>query len=332
MPPMPRDGFGREIDYLRISLTDHCNLRCVYCMPTSGLSFLPGDDLLTAVEIEQVARAAVAVGFRKIRLTGGEPTLRADLVDIVERLAHIPCLRDLALTTNAVRMPGLAQPLRRAGLRRINVHLDSLDPERVARVMRWGTLAEIWAGIEAAEAAGLAPMKLNAVIVRDFNEDDVVPLAALTLDRAWHVRFVETMPLGTGEPAHVARTGLVPNAVNRARIEAVLGPLRALEPHDPSDESRNFAAAGARGVIGFISPVTEPYCGTCNRMRLTADGRFHLCLLNDDELDVRSTLRSGGDLDAVGAILLRAVGHKPTGHRLDLGHTTADRQMFQIGG
>jgi cyclic pyranopterin phosphate synthase len=332
MPPMPRDGFGREIDYLRISLTDHCNLRCVYCMPTTGIGFLPSEALLSADEIELVARAAVSVGFRKIRLTGGEPTLRADLLEIVARLSAVPGLRDLALTTNGVRLPQLALPLRRAGLRRLNIHLDSLDPERVARVMRWGTLAEIWAGIEAADTAGFSPLKLNAVIVRGFNEDDVVPLAALTLDRPWHVRFVETMPFGAGDTARVARDGLVPSAEARRMIETTLGALQPLEPHDPSDESRNYRAQNGRGVIGFISPVTEPYCGTCNRMRLTADGRFHLCLLNDDELDVRGTIRGGGDVAAVADVLLRAVAHKPTGHNLALGRTTADRQMFQIGG
>jgi cyclic pyranopterin phosphate synthase len=329
---MPRDGFGREIDYLRISLTDHCNLRCVYCMPLGPLAFLPSEELLSAEEIALVAQAAVSVGFRKVRLTGGEPTLRADLVDIVERLGRIPGLHDLALTTNGVRLPALARPLVRAGLRRVNVHVDSLDAERVARVMRWGTLADIWAGVEAAEAAGLTPIKLNSVVVRGFNEEDVVAIAALTLDRPWHVRFVETMPLGLGEPATVARERLVPNAETRTRIEAALGTLRPLEAHDPSDEARNYVAPGGRGVIGFISPVTEPYCGTCNRMRLTADGRFHLCLLNDDELDVRAALRSGGGLPAVADILLRAVAHKPTGHHLDVGRTTADRQMFQIGG
>jgi len=329
---MPRDRFGREIDYLRISLTDHCNLRCVYCMPLEGPTFAPGPDLLTAGEIEAVARAAVAVGFRKFRLTGGEPTLRADLVDIVERLAAIPAVEDLAMTTNAIRLPALAAPLRRAGLQRVNVHLDSLDPARVARIMRWGSLAEIWAGLEAAEAAGFAPIKLNAVIARGFNEDDVVPLATLTREHPWHVRFVETMPLGPGETAAFARTHVVPNAENRARIEARLGPLDALPCTNPSDESRNYRLADAPGVVGFISPVTEPYCGTCNRMRLTANGRFHLCLLNDDELDVRAALRNGGGLPAVADILLRAVAHKPTGHRLDLGQSTEDREMYQIGG
>jgi cyclic pyranopterin phosphate synthase len=198
--------------------------------------------------------------------------------------------------------------------------------------MRWGTLEEIWAGLEAAEAAGFAPRQVNAVVVKGFNEDDVVPLAALTLDRAWHVRFVETMPFGSGETAATARDGLVASAELRRRIETVLGGLAPLEPHDVSDESRNYRAPGARGVIGFISPVTEAYCGTCNRMRLTADGRFHLCLLNDDEVDVRAAIRTGGGIAAVAEILLRAVRHKPTGHRLAAGHTTADRQMFQIGG
>ena len=332
MPPVPRDGFGREIDYLRISLTDHCNLRCVYCMPLNGHSYAPPADLLNAREIETVARAAVAVGFRKFRLTGGEPTLRADLVEIVERLASVPGVRDLAMTTNGVRLPRLAAPLVAAGLRRVNVHVDSLDPVRVARIMRWGTLDEIWAGIEAAEAAGLRPLKLNAVVARGFNEDDVVPLAALTLARDWHVRFIETMPLGIGEVAQLARTHVVPNAESRGRIEAALGALTPLPAHDPADEARNYRLPGGRGVVGFISPVSEPYCGTCNRMRLTADGKFHLCLLNDDEMDVRGALRSGGGIPEVAEILRKAVGLKPTGHRLEEGVSTEDRQMFQLGG
>ncbi len=332
MPTVPRDAFGREIDYLRISLTDRCNLRCVYCMPLAGLRFAPPADLLTAAEIETVARAAVAVGFRKFRLTGGEPTLRTDVVEIVARLAAVPGVGDVAMTTNGVLLSRLAAPLAAAGLRRVNVHLDSLHPDRVARVMRWGTLGEIWAGIEAAEAAGLRPMKLNAVIARGFNEDDVVELAALTLERDWHVRFIETMPLGVGEVGEIARTRMVPSAESRARIEAVFGPLAPLPPGDTADESRNYRLPQARGVVGFISPVTEPYCGTCNRMRLTADGRFHLCLLRDDELDVRTALRRGAGLEAIGDILLRAVGAKPIGHRLGAGRSTEEREMFQIGG
>jgi cyclic pyranopterin phosphate synthase len=332
MRAVPRDGWGREIDYLRISLTDHCNLRCVYCMPLEGASFRPPQTLLTAQEIETVVRAAVAVGFRKVRLTGGEPTLRVDLCEIVERIAGVPGVRDLAMTTNGILLPRLARELAAAGLRRVNVHLDTLDPDRLARVMRWGSLAEIWAGIVAAEAAGLAPIKLNAVIARGYNDEDVAALAALTLEHAWHVRFIETMPLGTGESAAVARDTFVPNADTRRRIEAALGPLTALPVTDPADESRNHRLVGAQGVVGFVSPVSEPYCGTCNRMRLTADGRFHLCLLNDDEVDVRGALRGGAGLTEIAAILLRAVRHKPTGHRLDLGRSTEERAMYQIGG
>jgi cyclic pyranopterin phosphate synthase len=214
---VPRDGFGREIDYLRISLTDHCNLRCVYCMPLAGLGFLPSADLLTAAEIETVVRAAVPVGFRKFRLTGGEPTLRADLLEIVERIARVPGVSDLAMTTNAVRLPRLAARLAAAGLRRVNVHLDSLHPERLARVMRWGTLDEIWAGIEAAEAAGLHPLKLNTVVTRGLNEEDVVPLAALTLARDWHVRSFRAPRPGPASRPPSARSSRSPRATRRTR-------------------------------------------------------------------------------------------------------------------
>jgi cyclic pyranopterin phosphate synthase len=332
---MPKDSFNREIDYLRISLTDRCNLRCVYCMPLEGLRFLPNAEMLTADEIERVARAAVRVGFRKFRLTGGEPTLRLDLLEIVERLASIPGIGELALTTNGLLMAKLAEPLRRAGLARINVHLDSLKPATVERLMRWGNFAKVWEGIMAAEAAGLTPIKLNAVVTAGYNEADVVDLARLTLERAWHVRFIELMPLGGGECASVSIKRYVSNIETRGRIEAELGPLTECAAQSIADEARNFSLPDARGVVGFISPVSEPYCGTCNRMRLTADGKFHLCLLNDDELDVRKALRSSngdGGIEAVGRILVRAVEGKPTGHHLLEGRSTRERSMYQIGG
>ena len=327
-----RDRFGRQIDYLRISVIDHCNLRCVYCMPLRGLSFIPHDDVLTAEEIEIVARAAVSVGFQKFRLTGGEPTLRPDLVDIVRRIASVEGAADVAMTTNAVLLPRLAKPLAEAGLRRVNIHVDSLNPERLKKIMRFGTVQEISAGIDAAEAAGLRPIKINCVVTRDYNDLDVVDLARKALERDWHVRFIELMPLGGGEAAHVALSQFVPSAETRRRIEAELGALHPLPAASASDESRNYRFAEGKGVVGFISPVSEPYCGTCNRMRLTADGKFHLCLLNDDELDVKRAIRTGGGLSAVAAILGRAVAHKPTGHRLDEGVSTEERGMFQIGG
>lgn len=332
---MPRDSFNREINYLRISVIDNCNLRCVYCMPLAGISFLPRAEMLNAEEIERVVRAGVSVGFSKFRLTGGEPTLRADLIEIIRRIASIDGVGDLALTTNAILLPGLARPLKDAGLARINVHLDSLNPETVVRQMRWGSLEKIWKGIMAAEEAGLVPIKLNCVVAAGYNEADVVELARLTVKRDWHVRFIELMPLGGGECASLSIKRYVSNIETRRRIEAAIGPLSELESNNPADEARNFRLAGARGVIGFISPVSEPYCGTCNRMRLTADGKFHLCLLNDDELDVRKALRSGngdGGVGEVAKILLRAVEVKPTGHHLLEGRSTKDRSMYQIGG
>ena len=331
---MPRDSFNRQIDYLRISVIDRCNMRCVYCMPLDGIRFLPNPDLLTAQEIEMVVRAAVRVGFHKFRLTGGEPTLRSDLVEIVERVTRVDGVHGLGMTTNAMLLQNLAQPLKEAGLTRINVHLDSLNPQTVEKQMRWGSFARVWQGIMAAEAAGLTPIKLNAVVTAGYNESEVVDLARLTLQRDWHVRFIELMPLGGGECATLSVKRYVSNIETRRRIEAALGRLNELPTENLADESRNYRLPGARGVVGFISPVSEPYCGTCNRMRLTADGKFHLCLLNDDELDVRRALRSGSSraLEEVSAILEHAVTMKPTGHHLLEGRSTRDRSMYQIGG
>jgi cyclic pyranopterin phosphate synthase len=329
---LPRDRFGREINYLRLSVVDHCNLRCVYCMPLRGLSFIPSAELLSAEEIETVVRAAVEVGFHKFRLTGGEPTLRLDIVEITRRIAAVPGVADLAMTTNGILLPRLALPLKEAGLRRLNVHLDTLHPERLTKLMRFGSVGEIEAGVAAAEAAGLVPVKINCTVTRDYNDMDVVDLARRALERDWHVRFIELMPLGGGEAAHAALSQFVPSSETRRRIEAELGPLFPVEGQSPSDEARNFRFEGGGGVVGFISPVSDPYCGSCNRMRLTADGKFHLCLLNDDELDVKKALRNGGGAAEVAEILLRAVGLKPTGHRLDEGVSPRSRSMFQIGG
>jgi len=327
---MPLDQYQRDLNYLRISLTDNCNLRCVYCMPLNGLALLPREHLLRPAEIAAVVREAVAVGFRKFRFTGGEPALRPDLLDIVAAVSRVEGVDDLAMTTNGIRLPELAQPLAQAGLRRVNIHLDTMQPERLSRIMRWGTVEQIWRGIEAAEEAGLRPIKLNAVIARGYNETDVVDLAALTLGRDWHVRFVEMMPFGEGDCGRTARDNYVSNQETRARIEEALGPLTPLPGH-PSDESSNHRLRGARGVVGFISPVSAPYCASCNRMRLTAEGKLHLCLLNDDEVDIRRQLREEGP-EAVRQVLLKAVHLKPMGHRLEEGVFTRNRQMHQIGG
>jgi cyclic pyranopterin phosphate synthase len=279
-----------------------------------------------------VVAAAVSVGFHKFRLTGGEPTLRPDIVEITRRISGVDGVADLAMTTNGILLPRLARPLKDAGLRRLNIHVDTLHPERLKKLMRFGSVEEVEAGIASAEAAGLVPIKINCTVTRDYNDGDVVDLARKALEDDWHVRFIELMPLGGGETAHVALSQFVPSAETRRRIEEALGPLEPLGNQNPSDEARNFRFEKGRGVIGFISPVSEPYCGSCNRMRVTADGKFHLCLLNDDELDVKKALRDGGGPEAVAEILLRAVTLKPTGHRLDEGVSTQSRSMFQIGG
>ncbi|GAP64068.1 cyclic pyranopterin phosphate synthase [Ardenticatena maritima] len=323
------DSYGRRINYLRVSLIDHCNLRCVYCMPLHGLRFLPRQELLTPAEIETIVRAAVDVGFDKVRLTGGEPTLRPDLIEIVERLARIEGLRTIAMTTNGIRLPELAEPLKQAGLTRVNIHIDTLNPASLERLMRFNTLEKVWAGIEAAERAGLLPIKLNAVVIRGYNDEDVADLAALTLEHDWHVRFIEAMPLGT--QANFALQHYVPNSEVQARIEERFGALEPLFDGRLLGEAKMYRIPGARGLIGFINPVSEPYCDDCNRMRLTADGKIRLCLLTDHELDFRRALHEGG-MDALRDLFIRAVQAKPVGHQLRRGVFPQARGMSQIGG
>ncbi|MEM7164633.1 MAG: GTP 3',8-cyclase MoaA [Planctomycetota bacterium] len=329
---MPLDGFKRDINYLRISVIDRCNLRCTYCMPLEGLRFTPGKELMTPEEIGRLVRVAVDAGFTKFRLSGGEPTLRSDLEQIIREIRSVDGVGELALTTNGILLPKLAPALADAGLDRVNLHIDTLNETRLRQVMRFNELSQVQAGIDAAEAAGLTPLKLNTVVVRDLNDEDVVHLAAQTLERDWHVRFIELMPLGGGENAAYSRDRFVPSAQTRALIEEKFGALEPLPVLNPSDESRNFRIGGGRGVIGFISPVSEPFCGNCNRMRITAAGRFHLCLLHNDEVDVREHLRSAAGEERLRELLMLAVGRKPSGHDLAAGVSNELRTMYQMGG
>ncbi|MFM2310019.1 MAG: hypothetical protein RLY87_2141 [Chloroflexota bacterium] len=323
------DNFGRRIDYLRISLTDRCNLRCVYCMPEVGMQFMPKDELLTNEELLRVVNACAQVGFRKIRLTGGEPTLRRDLVSLVGAIKAVPGIEHIAMTTNAVKLAPIAQALKSAGLDRVNISIDSLDPERFKRMTRGAKFSDVWDGIHAAEAAGLTPIKLNMVVVRGLNEHDVIDMAALTLSHDWDIRFIEVMPL-TGI-AEVANDGVIPSAELIRGIEGEFGPL-----HDhgmfAADPAHRYQIHGARGHLGFISSVSEPFCSTCNRMRLTADGRLHLCLLRDDEVDLRGALRSGCDDAELMQIIRHAVAIKPWGHGLPDGVLPTLRGMSALGG
>lgn len=323
------DSFGRRIDYLRISLTDRCNMRCVYCMPAMGMQFAPKPELLTNDELLLVVRAAAAAGFRKLRLTGGEPTLRRDIVDLIGAMKAIPGIEHIAMTTNALRLRKLAAPLKAAGLDRVNISIDSLDAQKFRTMTRGGNLDEVWAGINTAVEVGLKPIKLNAVIVRGMNDDEVVDLARLTLEHPWEFRFIEVMPL-TGV-AGLANEGVISSAELIERLVGVFGPLEELGQAS-SDPARRYRIPGARGKLGFISSVTDPFCSTCNRMRLTADGRLHLCLLRDDEVDLRAAIRSGASHDEIEQIVRHAVAIKPWGHGLPDGILPTVRGMSQLGG
>jgi GTP 3',8-cyclase len=325
---MPRDSFGRDIHYLRISLTDKCNLRCVYCM-SEDMTFRPNDELMTTPELLRLVRIFTGIGIDKIRLTGGEPTIHPDVVPIVQGIREAGVHR-ISMTTNGLRLAALAQPLKAAGLERVNVSIDTLDPDRFHRITRWGHLEQVMAGLSAAEAAGLTPIKINAVIARGFNEQDVVDLARLTLNNPWQVRFIELMPFG--EVASFAQGAVVSQEEIIGQIEAALGPLHPIDGGRLDGEARLYGLPNARAAIGFISTVTNPFCDWCTRVRLTADGHLRLCLLRDDEGDLLTPLRGGATDTELEALIRNLIWRKPWGHGLPDGVIPLVRVMSQIGG
>lgn len=322
------DSYGRNIHYLRISLTDRCNFRCVYCMP-ADMVFQPRAYLLQDDELLRLVRIATTVGFDRVRLTGGEPTVRPNLVNIVGGIAAIPGVKEIAMTTNALKLEKMAEPLARAGLKRVNISVDTLDAERFHRMTRFGKLDQVWRGIMAAERAGLCPIKLNAVVIRGYNEDDIVDLARLTLDHAWDMRFIEVMPLGS--IAEFQTESVVPVAEMRLRIESAFGPLVPVD-WDGHNPARPYRLPGGQGTLGFISSVTEPFCAGCDRMRLSADGHLRLCLLRDDEVDLLTPLRAGASDEELAALMGRGIWNKPWGHGLAQHVIAESRVMSQIGG
>ncbi len=323
------DAFGRRINYLRVSITDRCNLRCLYCMPEEGVPLQAHGQILRYEEIERLVRIAAGLGINKVRITGGEPLVRPGVTDLVHLLARVPGIQDLAMTTNGVLLSRHAHALAQAGLMRVNVSLDTLKADRFARLARRDHLAEVLQGLDAAEAAGLSPVKLNMVVIRGLNDDEVADFARLTLSRGWHMRYIEVMPLGEGR--HWSEDGFVPAAEMKSAIEAELGPLTAL-PVQPGSPSREWRPAGAAGAIGFITPVTEHFCAECNRLRLTADGRLISCLLRGGEVDARAALRQGAGDDALRSLILQSVALKPSGHHLEECEPTVARGMSGIGG
>jgi cyclic pyranopterin phosphate synthase len=326
---MMYDSFGRHLHYLRVSLTDACNLRCVYCMP-EDIIFRPQESLMQDEEIVTLVRVGASLGVDKVRFTGGEPTIRRGIVELVRAVKAIPGIKRLALTTNAIRLAELARPLAEAGLDSINVSLDSLDPAKFQQITRRGDLEEVWRGIEAAEVTSLRPIKLNCVVTRGFNDRDVVDLARLTLTRPWEIRFIELMPLG--KVADFQQSQVVPSAETRAIIEAALGSLTPVPGHNGHDPARPYRLDGACGQLGFISSITEPFCQGCTRLRLTADGKLRLCLLRDDEVDLLTPLRAGADFVTLRQLMAEAAYRKPWGHRLEHNEIAKSREMSQIGG
>ena len=325
------DRFGRPITYLRISVTDRCNLRCVYCLPEAGVQWQPRADQLSAQEIACITEAAAQGGVKRIRLTGGEPLVRPDILNIVARLASIPGIEEVSLTTNAMLLEKLAQPLADAGLKRVNISLDTLDADKFKRITRGGNIDRFWRGIAAAEDAGLAPLKLNTVVVNGLNADELPALARLTIENPWHVRFIELMPVGNaqnwgeGFPALDDRYLVVQEM--QARLSTFsLQPVTTPIGNGPA---RTFRIPGALGTVGFISPLGEHFCQNCNRLRLTADGYLRPCLLLDGEVNVRDAVRAGKPLLP---FLQQAVDAKPQGHELFLQHYPESRRMAQIGG
>ena len=323
------DRFGRVHRDLRISVTDHCNLRCVYCMPEDGLAFVPRDDLLTFDEIVRVAQVASALGVTSVRLTGGEPLMRKGIPALIARLAEIG-FDDLALTTNGTGLARQARALAAAGLRRVNISCDSLRPERFAAIRRRGCLDTVHDAMAAAEAAGLTPIKVNVVLLRGYNDDEVLAFASFARSTGRVVRFIEFMPLDAD--GNWTRDRLVPGREVFEQI-AALWPLELVPENDRHAPAKRFRFCDGHGEIGLISSVTEPFCGTCNRLRLTADGALRNCLFSDTETAVRDVLREGGTDTRLAALLRDAVWAKLPGHGInEPGFLSPARSMSMIGG
>ncbi len=309
------DSFGRKIDYLRISITDHCNLKCYYCTPFSGRSHLARSEILTYEEILNVTRAAAASGITKVRITGGEPLVRKGVIEFCRMLSEIDGLKCLALTTNGIYLEEMAESLFKAGISRINISLDTLQPDRFQKITGYNWLPRVLAGIKRAEQVGMQPIKINTVVMRGINDDEIEDLARLTLHKPYHVRFIELMPTdssayGDYESLYMPIEEIIKNIrqMDRVKIEP------ATDSYGPA---RLCKLPGAVGKVGFIAPISWHFCGSCNRLRLTADGKFKTCLFSQEEIDIKTPLRGGANQNDIIDIIRRAVVEKPRRHHLN---------------
>lgn len=332
-----KDKHGRTIDYLRISLTDRCNFRCIYCMPEDGVDQMSHLEILRIEEIEAIVRAAAEMGITRVRLTGGEPLVRKGVVDLVQTITNTPGIESVAMTTNGVLLPQMADDLKRAGLSRVNISLDTLDVDQFRQITRVGTLQDTLDGIDSALEVGFKPVKVNAVTVRRLDQD-YLAFAKLSIDRPLHVRFIEYMPVGDSSDTtgcgwgkeDVVSSDETREIINERAIAEGLGALKPAGDGKPSGwgPAQYYEFEGAQGTVGFISPLSRHFCSECNRLRLTADGKIRPCLFSDQEFDVREALRIGGE-EAVREVLRESIGAKPDEHHDQVG---TERGMSQIGG
>ncbi|MBN2076325.1 MAG: GTP 3',8-cyclase MoaA [Dehalococcoidales bacterium] len=323
------DSWHRQVNYLRISVTDHCNLNCIYCSVGSMLP-LKHEDILSYEEIVTLVRVAAEMGINKVRLTGGEPLMRPHFTTLVRMIAGIDGIDDISLTTNGILLARYAEELKAAGLKRVNISLDTLKADRFKRITGHDKLKDVLAGIEAAGKASLNPIKINMVPLKNINEDEVIDFARKTIDESWNVRYIEFMPIGTpnGDVSGMVTTGEIKEAIQSL---GVLEPYTGLEGNGPA---RYYQFPGAKGTIGFITPITEHFCQTCNRLRVTSDGNLRPCLLAKEEIDVKETLRNGAGSAELKQLIQQAVNIKRKQHNLDgrLAPDIDDRPMCQIGG
>jgi GTP 3',8-cyclase len=331
MPIAPLvDSFGRVHDNLRVSVTDRCNIRCFYCMPETGVQFVQRSEILDFEEIERFVRIAVTLGVTKLRVTGGEPLVRRDLPVLIRRLAAIPEIRDLALTTNGVLLPELAEPLYDAGLRRLNVHIDTLDRERFLKITRRDDLPKVLDGLAAAKRLGYR-IKLNAVAVKNLVEPDIVPLARYSRENGFEVRYIEFMPLDAQNLWDRGKVLLADDIIRTLSHE--ISPLHPVPDPDPRAPASEYEYADGGGTVGVIASVSRPFCLNCNRLRLTADGKVRYCLFAIEEDDVKGPMRSGATDEEIAGLIRRNVAGKWVGHEINSkGFVAPPRPMYSIGG
>jgi cyclic pyranopterin phosphate synthase len=323
------DKYERVIDYLRISITDRCNLRCIYCMPSGGVRLISHRDILTYEEIIRVVRIAAVLGVKKVRLTGGEPLTRKDLPLLISSLNALPGIEDISLTTNGVLLKQQVRALAAAGLRRVNVSLDSLKPGRYREITRGGDITVVLEGIREAEDAGLAPVKINMVPIRNFNDDEIEDFARLTLTTSYNVRFIEFMPIGAREIWSKEKYLSSEEIKDRVSAIAPLAPVRLRR----SGPARYYRFENAPGVVGFISPITHHFCGSCNRLRITSDGKLRPCLFSETEIDLKSALRNDAPDSEIERLLRLSVEVKPQGHAINHEKSFSHlKRMSRIGG